>query len=209
MALELNPEIRQTAELGGFRLPQNAIQAVYHILLMKDALKNAKRQGDPKKFLQKFGVDFTKHDECKFHADLTVFRNRGIYIPTQFGDIGHYFSRDPLNTTQVYLVYRSRQSPETITLWKMANEICNNHWTAHDFSDVEKLRQGLVHGQLMWLGALSNFKHYEEPKLDMNRRHLTSGLLEYYQTQIGPMDINEGNSIADYTVTNNGKSVSL
>lgn len=189
---ELNPGLIQTVELKGFPFPRRGIEAVYHILLMKDALENANSQGDPEEFVKKYRIVFIDTGDCRFHADLTNFKQRGLYIPTRFGVEGYYFDRDDMNSIQPYLSYRSNRTPETYRLLEMAYELCDNHWTVRDFSDVEKIQNGLTYGQLMWLGTRASFKKYDEPKLDQTDGQLARGLLEYYEAQIGPIDINEG-----------------
>lgn len=191
---ELDLELQQqTIESERFPFPEYGIEAVYHILLMKDALKNAERQEDTEEFVKAYSIDFTDtHHDCRFHADLNVFKQRGLYIPAKDGVEGHYFNPDQMNSIRPYLRYRSNPTHETVRLEWMADEVCRNPWEMSDFSNIQKIHNGLVYGQLMWRGALESFKMFNEQKLDQEMGQLTRGLLQYYEAQIGTIDINEG-----------------
>jgi len=70
----------------------------------------------------------------------------------------------------------------------MVNSVCDNPWTVNDFSNVEKLQNGVIFGQLIWCGSLTSFKRYDESGLDQAQKELGSGLLQYYEAQIGVID---------------------
>lgn len=198
---EINPELKRPIfETEGQDFPGRGIVAVYHILLMKEALVNLEIGGEPEELTRRHNIDFSKHDhdDCRFHADLTSFQERGLYLPelkTSVGgfsdDKGHFFHRDHLNTSQPYLYFYYKQVPtqRNMEINNMCFELCDNPWSESDFGDKKRLQNGLMLGQLLWLGDLRIFREYEKPKIKEPKRRLAEGLISYYEQQIGPIEI--------------------
>lgn len=197
---QINPELKQPileTEIADF--PGRGIIAVYHILLMKAALTHTTNGGSPHEFVSEYNIDFSKNDDtCGFHADLIPLQERGLYLPViksrheEFrGERGHFFHRDHLNTSQSYLYsyYKQDPTPRNRDINNMCFDLCDIPWNESDFGNTERLQNGLMLGQLLWLGDLRIFREYEKPKLKEPKRKLAEGLIFYYEQQIGPIEI--------------------
>lgn len=196
---QVAPELKQPLfEEGVMAFPNRGIVAVYHILLMKDALAMVTRGGDPTELVKQYGITFLEDsDDCRFHADLKPFEQRGLYLPDPpiemyFSDDGrgHYFNTDHVNGLHHYLYSYYTQDPtqRNIELSSLMYNLCIMPWDKESFADVELLKKGLTFGQLLWKGSVFGFRHLE-PKLDESRMKLANGLLAYYEQQIGPIDV--------------------